>query len=488
VEDHQTHTRKVSMTVAMLLSDIESLKELSALFKKLNVVPYFYEDLKSFWTGVIERMPTLAIVDVKMMSHGEHNLTAHPLVQKAELPLVFYYTEKTEPLLISTESFYHLGTIKKREHRDLEGAVRTLLLRANKFLALEAKLYHASIDLNVEREKETRLRLEMEQRFKMERSQLLIKDLIFQMEEMSHQMDFFPILEKSFNLVEAFTDFAILELNHNKHKLISPVLSGHKFKSIPSIWLPQKELQGISLLSQNLANQVVYELFGGHIVNLLIKGEEKHPDLLIYIKCKDETFFQHFEWSLLEIFINSFYTKHLLNLKKLGSEQSFKLSTSEALQTLDSMRMNLKSDTSHSIGQKLVNLNFSKLIEFNLKNPLNIFYWDKFKNDLLLKITHSHRGELVYFENGVYDLSFIVKNDEAEILFRDLKEWIGRFPYWKYFESEDRGIYADLAADVSMLATSAHAYLSRFTLHKFDGQKSLAQNADKKKWDYQYEI
>lgn len=68
------------VSVALLLSDLSEVKEISSVFKKLGVIPHFYEDLKTFWSGTLERLPALCIVDVKKMSEGDLILRDHPAV------------------------------------------------------------------------------------------------------------------------------------------------------------------------------------------------------------------------------------------------------------------------------------------------------------------------------------------------------------------------------------------------------------------------
>ena len=75
----------MALSVALLLSDIAEVKEISSVFRKLDIVPHYYDDLASFWTGTLEKMPALCIVDVKNMSDGKLVLRDHPLVQAEDL-------------------------------------------------------------------------------------------------------------------------------------------------------------------------------------------------------------------------------------------------------------------------------------------------------------------------------------------------------------------------------------------------------------------
>ena len=129
------YVQEGQLSVALLLSDLNEVKEISAVFRKLGIIPHFYEDLKTFWTGTLERIPSLCIVDVKKMSDGEFALHDHPAVKSEKLPIVFFYTKNTEPLLVSTNDFFHLGLLKKTEH--YESSLKAILKRLNHFMILQ---------------------------------------------------------------------------------------------------------------------------------------------------------------------------------------------------------------------------------------------------------------------------------------------------------------------------------------------------------------
>jgi len=74
------------LSVALLLSDLNEVKEICGVFRKLGIIPHFYEDLKTFWSGTLENTPSLCIVDVKMMSEGELTLHEHPSVKSENCP------------------------------------------------------------------------------------------------------------------------------------------------------------------------------------------------------------------------------------------------------------------------------------------------------------------------------------------------------------------------------------------------------------------
>lgn len=270
------------VSVALLLSDLKEVKEISSVFKKLGVIPHFYEDLKTFWSGTLERLPALCIVDVKKMSEGELVLRDHPAVQAEEMPLLFYYTDKTEPLLVSTHHFYHLGVLKQSSN--YEGPLKAILKRLNKVSALEQHYHMLKMTTTAQKEQIERLEMALREEERADNYQSMVKNVCLEFEKLRSEADFFKSIEKVFHGVDEIEEFAFLELSFNGQKLISPISHLQKFRNIPSLWLGQACTHGIELFAQNMATQVVVDIMGGDLVSLLIKGSEAKPDKIIFIK------------------------------------------------------------------------------------------------------------------------------------------------------------------------------------------------------------
>ena len=191
----ETQLTLPSLSVALLLSDLNEVKEISTVFKKLGIIPHFYEDLKTFWTGTLDRTPSLCIVDVKKMSEGEFALHDHPLVKAEKLPLVFYYTHNTEPLLVSTFDFFHLGLLKKSEQGALPGAVydtqlRSILKRLNHLIGLEKENHNLKATKQSLSETIEKLELEKLVMENTDQYQSMVKSVCLQLEEQRGESDF----------------------------------------------------------------------------------------------------------------------------------------------------------------------------------------------------------------------------------------------------------------------------------------------------------
>ena len=193
------------LSVALLLSDLKEVKEISAVFRKLGIIPHFYEDLKTFWTGTLERIPSLCIVDVKKMSEGDLVLCDHPAVKSEQLPLVFFYSKNTEPLLVSTNEFFHLGLLKKTE--DYESSIRAILKRVNHFIFLA----HENQKLKVEKLKMIETVDHLNQVVLIEKQtdqyRSMVNSVCMQLEELRGESDFFKAVEKVFQGIDEISEF-----------------------------------------------------------------------------------------------------------------------------------------------------------------------------------------------------------------------------------------------------------------------------------------
>ena len=450
------------LSVALLLSDLKEVKELSLVFKKLGVIPHFYEDLKTFWNGTLERMPALCIVDVKMMSEDELVLAHHPAVIAEEMPLLFFYTEKTEPLLVSTHQFYHLGTLKKSH--DYEGPLKALLKRLNKVASLEQHFHMLKVTTKAQKDQIEKLELALRDDRTADNYRSMVKSVCMQFEELRLETDFFKSIERVFQSTEEIDEFAFLELSFNGQKLISPISNAEKFRSIPSLWLGQVCKNGIELFAQNMATQVAVDVMGGDLVSLLIRGHEKKPDKLIFIKSQNELFFNNFDWNLLEAYLSGLYATYRSQVSAPIVPEVKYNSVFEALSHLDQYLFGQARNEESVVklkDLKCLNLDLSSLVKQVVKKGNRRFYWNHFMMDFIHKLQIQSRIEFRYFECGVMNIGFTVESKYADIFFDQLKDFSQRFQYWKYFD-EDTGVLAlSISPKVTMSPLSAHAYLTK---------------------------
>jgi hypothetical protein len=464
------------VSVALLLSDLNEVKEISSVFKKLGVIPHFYEDLKTFWSGTLERLPTLCIVDVKKMSEGDLVLRDHPFVMAEEMPLLFYYTQNTEPLLVSTHHFYHLGTLK--QSANYEGPLKAILKRLNKVSALEQHYHMLKVTATAQKEQIERLEHALIEEEKTDNYQSMVKSVCMEFEKLRFEADFFKSLEKVFQGIDEIDEFSFLELSFNGQKLISPMSYVQKFRNIPSLWLGQACLNGIELFAQNMATQVAIDIMGGDLVSLLIRGTGAKPDKIIFIKAKNETFFNNFDWNMLEAYLNGFYATFQNKLtSSIANDKKF-VSPFEAMTFLDQFLFGKVAGD-----MRLVDLDLSTLLQVVLKKGANRFFWNRFATEFINKLEIQSRIEFRFFDFGVTNIGFIVAAQDLDAFFDELKEFSSRFQYWKYFEDSEGVLSQFIQPKVSMSPLSAHAYLTK-VLKSESEIKDAANKTQKRAWSF----
>ena len=465
------------ISVALLLSDINEVKALTSIFKKLGVIPHFYEDLKTFWQGTLDKIPSLSIIDVKLMSEGDLTLLDHPHVKSEKMTLAFYYTEKTQPLLVSTDEFFHLGLLKKTDNYDK--AIFNLLKRVNHLLSLEIENNHLKKSKRVLTETVEKLELEKLIIKNIDQYQSMVKTICLALEEHRSENDFFKSLEKVLQGVEEISEFAILELSFNGQKLISPISHVQKFRAIPSLWLGQVCPRGIENFAQSMATQVAIDIMGGDLVSLLIKGNYAQPDKILFIKSKNELFYNQFDWNMFEAYLNGFYASYKNKLEKDFEVERKINSPFEAMSFIDQFlfgKLTVHASEKNRSTERdycLIQLDLTSLIEVILKKSNNRFFWNKFEKEFINKLEIQTRIDFRFFNFGVNQLSFIVEAFQLDSFFEELKEFSAKFSFWKYFEESDGVLSQIIHPKVSMVPLSAFAYLKSV-------QISAVESSDKK--------
>lgn len=451
----------MSLSVALLLSDISEVKEISSVFRKLNIVPHYYEDLATFWTGVLEKTPALCIVDVKNMSDGKLILKDHPLVKADELPLLFYYTELTEPLLFSTYDLFNLGTLKKTT--SYEGPLKSVLKRVNRVMTLERANLNFKVEKNSLNEKIEELVNRNNFLLKEDCYKTMASEIMLSLEDKRGEADFFNSLEKVLTEIKEISEFGLVELSFNGQKLISPISHSNKFRPFPSLWLGQTCLEGIEVFAQNMATQVAIDLMGNQLVTLLIKGQKTKPDKLIFIKSENELFFNSFDWNLLEAFLSGLYASYELKLNRKPSEENYFANTFSAMSFLDQYVFGKNVITTinnkQNLDYRLINVDLTSLIETVHKKGTNQFLWNKFHQEFIGKLEIQTRTNFKVFSYGLQCLSFLVEAKNLNYFFDELKEFSQKFFYWKYFENSEGVLALDIKPKVVMVPLSSYAYI-----------------------------
>lgn len=470
-----------NLSVSLLLSDLEDVKALTKVFRKIGVIPFFHEDLRSFWTTSLEKMPSLCIVDVKKMSDGELTLANHPFVKAEQLPIIFFYTEGSEPLLFSTYEVFNLGLLKRTEN--YEGPVKSILRRLNKLMGIEDK----NRELNLYADKLEKQIGELTKNRQVEREieyyQGLCKKVISSLDEYRKNYDFISTISKAFSELDEIQEFSILEISENGQRLISQNSLNQQFRHIPAIWLGQSCQNGIEPFAQNMANQIVVELMGGDLISLMIRGKFDHPDKMIFIKSNRDAFLNYFDWDSLEMYLSGLNSQFILRSTARLEDEGRGLNAWEFMSILDQSLFGkmtgLKDAQLKNIEDfTLIDIDFSDLVDLAMAKRNSRFYWGHFFQEFIGKLELHKRLDLRVIPMGVEHVGILVPRGLGDQFMEDLKVYVTRFPYWKFFENNDVVISKQLKPKVQMIPLSSFAYIDYINQSQLEHQvqKSLNHN------------
>ncbi|MFT6069756.1 MAG: hypothetical protein ACJAT2_001669 [Bacteriovoracaceae bacterium] len=489
--DHRTKTEKAPLSIALLMEDISEAKEISDILRKTGVLPYIYQDLKTFWFETLEKIPSLCIIDVKMMTEGELLLKNHPYIKNEQLPLAFYHRKETEPLLYSTYEIFNFGTVNKEQ--SLKGQLKSLLRRFNKMRTTEEE----KLNLNIENKKLSnqvgRIVASHEKGRENEFYDQLLKSIVGRLEIQKKAEDFYSAAEVVLSSVKEIKQFSILELSHNAQKLVSPKLFHSKFCHVPSLWLGQTSNNGIEFFAQNMASQVVLDLMGGDIMSLNIRDRDDNPKLIIFVKVDDQDFLTNFDWELLERYLSGYLCHFLWKQDSFLEKDETIWNPWQLFSKLDQVRFGkLNSDPDVSEKNKwedeytLLDIDFSNLIGLVREKKLVRFYWNQFFQEFFSRMINQKKMDAKICPIGVEHVGLLVRTEEAMKVMNDVKAFALRYPYWRYFEDADIILSRNMKPEVKMIPLSKDAYMNFLDSleidEDFDFAKPLSLEEKPKIW------
>ncbi len=475
------------LSIALLMSDLSDAKEISKVFRKVGVAPHFYQDLRSFWNGTIETIPSLCLVDVKMMSDGNLVLKNHPYIKSEQLNLAFFYNSETTPLLYSTYETFHLGLVRKTDN--YSGQIKSILKRLNRMMSLEKSEYSLSLSKNKLEKQIEKVVNTGEVLKEKEFYQKLLKSLCGRLEMQKQSEDFMTGLEHILGLTKEISEFSALELNPTGHKLMSLNSFHSKFRKIPSLWLGQASRDGIEVFAQNMASQVALDLIGGELMSLNIRGKSTHPELILFLRVNDENFLNHFDWESFERYLSGLYCHFELKIKKDVAHGQTIMTPWELMSFMDQFSFGKREEEGKFFDKaskeySLINIDLSDLTDLIRSKPANRFYWNNFFTDFVNRLETSADAEFKVISMGIDNIALLVDQSQSDKLFYQVKSFVQRYPYWRSFEEADIILSRNMKPNVKMSPFSTHAYLQVIEQVEFDVEnkmtKAKAQEKTKK--------
>jgi len=467
------------LDVAILMDDMVEIRKISEIFRKIGVVPSFYKDLKAFWYETVNKIPAICIIDVLKMSEGELALKNHPSVKKEELPIVFYYTEETQPLLVSAYEIFNFGLLKKVDN--YAGPVKNILRRVNKFVDAEEKsreLSKSRIDLD----KQLNKVVEATSRYREnEFYQNKLNDLMKEFDgQRVKAVDVFNACDNVFLKWTEVTRFSFLELSHNCQKLISPDSLNAKYKKIPTLWLGQTSNRGVEPFAQNMANQVAIDLLGGNIISIMIRGTNELPEKILFVQSSDEDFLDKFDWENLERYLSGLNNFYDAKNRPLANNRELIVGPWELMSLLDRYFFGA---VANDLGSPqvmddvyLFDVDFSNLIYVIRSSAKLRFYWSNFFGEFINKLKTQYSSiEFTATSMGVGHLAILANKEMGGDFFVALKAFVGRYPYWRHFEDVDLVIAKNIKPMVKMIPLSPEAYMRYLEDNQEEGFSKMAK-------------
>ncbi len=448
--------------VALLTEDLGLAKEWNQVFRKTGIIPYVYQSLEDFWDGVQEKAPHLALVDIRQMVEGERQIRHHPLVQSKELVIAFYGNQVTAPLLYSTYEIFNLGTVLGG--LPLEGQIKSVLRRFNEWSVLKAKSHLWEENGEKIEEKMTHLLESTESLKEKDFYQALLKSINGRFESYKEEsLDFEHVCSRVFSTIPEICQFTVLELNQSGQKLLSPQLELTKFKTIPSLWLGQTCAEGIEFFAQNMASQVCLELMGGELMSLLIRGRQKNPEKIIFVRVKNEEFLNKFDWESFERYLSGLHSYYQVRNLFVDSTDKRVMEPWELFSFIDQVQFGkLPGSKIHGRGDDwaLIDINFADLVQTVREKEGRVrFYWHRFFSDFFHRFEAQKKAEFRLTCFGVGHVVLLVEKEILDKTLNDLKVFSLRYSFWRYFEDVDIVLARNLKPEIRMIPLSGEAYL-----------------------------
>jgi DNA-binding NarL/FixJ family response regulator len=449
---------KVSMTesdltVAILMDDLSSAKEIASSLRAKGVLAHHYQNLDEFWAAANLQAPDLLFLDVTKMSQGSVQFRTHPRVVDGSLRYVFFSKESTRILLSSTLNLKPYGyinsdpslssqvsivvdrvlgeTVARRERHELEQRIQRLQGRSKRLIAerSEAEEFRAHFEF--------------------------IRNLCAEIESEAPANDFATSLIHKLELWDAISGYGIYELNQSGQKLISPESTRKKYHPFPTLWLGQSNEHGIEDFAQEMAFQVAEDLFESRPVSIRVHGSSDFPDLVLFVTYREERL-ESFPWDVLESMLSSSLRRLKLFKQKPQYTAQF-LPMWEALDELD----DLQKETVVAPSRVLC-LSLLPLTQMVKKKPSNRFYWASFFNDFFLQLSGRIQKTTRLSLFGPWHVLFFVSSENLEVESRTLQAFVQQFGYWKFFEDNSLALTEDSKPHLSLIPASSAQYLRLF--------------------------
>lgn len=439
--------------VAILLGDLAIAQALSNTIRTTGVIPHFYDDLKSFWFGSIENPSSILIVDVMQMSQGELSLCDHPLLRDRSMQLIVYYTSNTAPLLQSAYDLSPLGMING--DFAIPGQMKVILERYNQQIQWQQNSLSANRKNSALVKELSDVQAQLSQKDMTQKAQDQLVQLCHDLQRSSKTRQFFELCEQVFSKCDFIQHYAMVELAPGEQRAVTHKGKDSKIVEFSQLWLGKKCENGLELFAQNLITQVALESFSSEIIILGIHSYRGNPDKLIFIQPTSEML-NALDWDLLENHLSGIYSRQELMRERLGQKTVKEVDPWIMMEIADREFFSLTEDQGEV---KLVDLDFSNLLEAIRLRPDVRFFWDRFSQEFKHRLGLALDFEFQLSILGPRHLS-IACQKAPHNWYEQIRHFADGFPYWRFFENIQVLGERELTPQLKMIPSSSEAYLN----------------------------
>ena len=449
----QTTLQGIELSVAILMDDLASAKEIASALRQNNILAYHFQSLDEFWVASSIQTPDLVIVDVTKMSQGSVQFKQHPKVIDNSLSYIFYSKESTKILLQSTYGLKPFGYI----HNDASLNVQILSLVERRIEIIKHQKEMKELEMRIQR-LQTRSQRLISDRSSAEEFRAhfeFIRNFCGEIEDESLRQDFTQALISKLEKWDAIDGYGLFELNQSGQKLVSPEITKKKHHPFPSLWLGQANHDGIENFALEMATQVANDLFEIEPVILKIHAGHQNPDMVLFVSFREERM-MNFPWDVFESILSS-------SLRRLKLHQQLPQYTSqftpmwEALDNMDKMqRAGSDSDT------RILCLSLIPIVDIAKKRMQNKFYWSAFFNDFFIQLSGRLNKSTKLSLFGPWHVMFFIPKEDLESEFQMLQLFIRQFSFWKFFEDNSQVLSEEMLPTLKLIPASSAHYLKIF--------------------------
>lgn len=437
--------------VALLMDDISEAKAVSDALREMGIYAHFYNELDEYWVDANTQTPDFTIIDIKKMSQGTMLFKNHPKVLQEKICYSFFYKDQTKPLLGATYGLNHYGYIKKEI--DLQGQLQSILKRRNEELHLIEKNIELTDRVERLQKRAQRVINDAQVSYNFENQFQSMMDLTDRLGIASSKEDYIRQIGNIFSEWEYCSGYGVYHLTQNGQKLISLKMSKPKYKELPELWLSTPSTQGIADYAMEMAEEVSFDSISSRLRQVKITGSFENPDIILLGRF-DEDCLQDFHWGLLEERLSNKYRQYLLNNLTAKEEDKRSIKTWEAFSYMDDIYFH-QAKSKH----KLIEIDFSNLLNTIKEKHGNRFYWKSFYTDFNEELFSMLSGDGKVAEYGVQNQMVFIDKTYLETDFQRLRHLVSNFQYYRYFEDSNFIMSNEMIPEIKAVAPSSVNYI-----------------------------